>query len=130
MEQNESSDYTDSVAQATQDEPGLVFTGEMLNGRPVIKGGNIEKLVERLTYEKYNGKLQKLKKQHKNKKKFIFYLKTIDSKYMKAFMLTFRSFTTPMELLKLLIARYNLPPPPGTDIATFEQQVLKVVRLR
>lgn len=49
---------------------------------------------------------------------------------MKAFMLTFRSFTTPMELLKLLIARYNLTPTTGTDKATFESQVLKVVRLR
>ena len=49
-----SSDFSDSVA-TSLDEPGLIFTGEMINGRPVIKGGNIGKLVERLTYEKYNG---------------------------------------------------------------------------
>lgn len=54
-ESNVSSDFSDSVA-VSQDEPGLIFTGEILNGRPVIKGGNIEKLVERLTFEKYNGK--------------------------------------------------------------------------
>jgi hypothetical protein len=39
------------------EEEGLVFAEERLHGRPVIKGGNIEKLVERLTYHKYNGSL-------------------------------------------------------------------------
>lgn len=49
---------------------------------------------------------------------------------MKAFMLTFRSFTTPMELLQLLINRFNLKPPTGADPTAFESGVLKVVRLR
>jgi len=102
-----SGNSTDFAAAPITDEPGLLFTGELNNGRPVIKGGNIEKLVERLTYEKYN-----------------------DTKYMKAFMLTFRSFTTPTELLQLLINRFNLQPPTGTDKKTFETGVLKVVRLR
>ena len=57
----------------------------------------------------------------------------IDSKFVKAFMLTFRSFTTPHELLDLLIQRYNLEPPPGAseeEITNFSNQILKVVRLR
>jgi hypothetical protein len=37
------------------EEEGLVFAEERVHGRPVIKGGNIEKLVERLTFHKYNG---------------------------------------------------------------------------
>lgn len=45
-------------------------------------------------------------------------------------MLTFRSFTTPMELLQLLIKRFSIKPPPGADSAAFETNVLKVVRLR
>jgi hypothetical protein len=53
-ERSASADFTDTL-DTTEDEPGLIFTGEKINGRPVIKGGNIEKLVERLTYEKYNG---------------------------------------------------------------------------
>lgn len=97
-------------AEVEQDEPGLIFTGELENGRPVIKGGSIEKLVERLTYEKYH-----------------------DVKFVKAFLLTFRSFTTPQELLQLLIDRFNVAPPSGSsteEIAAFEGAVLKVVRLR
>jgi len=104
-----SSDFSDAVA-TTEDEPGLLFTGERVNGRPVIKGGNIEKLVERLTYEKYN-----------------------DTKYMKAFMLTFRSFTTPAELLQLLINRFNITAATGAspeELTAFESGVKKVVRLR
>jgi hypothetical protein len=50
-----SADFTDTLA-TSEDEPGLIFIGKEINGRPVIKGGNIEMLVERLTYyEKYNG---------------------------------------------------------------------------
>lgn len=48
-------------------------------------------------------------------------------------MLTFRSFTTPNELLDLLIQRYNLEPPSGAteeEITNWSNQVLKVVRLR
>ena len=53
--QNISGDFSPAAVTKIEDEPGLLFTGELLNGRPVIKGGNIEKLVERLTFEKYNG---------------------------------------------------------------------------
>ena len=48
-------------------------------------------------------------------------------------MLTFRSFTTPNELLDLLIQRYNIEPPSGAsedEKANFNEKILKVVRLR
>jgi len=68
-------------------EANLVFTPETANQpRPVVKGGTLEKLVQRLTYEKYP-----------------------DTDFMNAFLLTYRSFTTPPELLALLIARYDVP---------------------
>ena len=53
----------------------------------------------------------------------------IDQKFMIAFMLTFRSFTTSNELLDLLIARFCLNPPSGADTESFSK-TLKVIRLR
>lgn len=49
---------------------------------PVIKGGTVEKLVERLTFYKYP-----------------------DPDFTEAFLLTYRSFTTPTELLTMVIKR-------------------------
>jgi len=73
------------------DEPdselNLVFIPETAQQpRPVVRGGTLEKLVQRLTYEKYP-----------------------DTDFVTAFLLTYRSFTTPPELLALLIARYDVP---------------------
>lgn len=47
-------------------------------------------------------------------------------------MLTFRSFTTPSELLQLLIKRYNITPPSNATKEEIEgfDSVQKVVRLR
>ena len=53
-----------------------------------IKAGTLVKLVERLTHEKFP-----------------------DPNYMSAFLMTFRGFTTPNELLDLLINRFKMPQP-------------------
>ena len=54
------------------------------NGTRVIKGGTVEKLVELLTYYKYPS-----------------------SEFTSAFLLTYRSFTTPSTLLSSLLRRYD-----------------------
>ena len=73
------------------------------------RGGTLTKLVERLTFDKY-----------------------VDTNYLQQFLLTYRTFTSPRELLALLVERYEMSDP----IRATEQQlnayktIRKVVRLR
>lgn len=58
-----------------------------------------------------------------------------DNQLLYAFLLTYRSFTTPEELIDLLIDRYNTPPPPAyekdmQDFNCFKEQLLFPMRLR
>ena len=57
------------------------------NGTKVVIAATIEKLVERVTYEKY-----------------------IETRFLKYFLNTYRSFCTPGELLMLLKQRFIVPP--------------------
>ncbi|KAI6166678.1 ras GEF [Pisolithus thermaeus] len=57
-----------------------------------VRGGTVSALVERLTAHEY-----------------------ADPKFNRAFLMTFRSFTTLDELLKLLIDRFWIQPPPNLD---------------
>eukprot|EP00761_Pharyngomonas_kirbyi_P002852 gb/GECH01002856.1/.p1 GENE.gb/GECH01002856.1/~~gb/GECH01002856.1/.p1 ORF type:complete len:906 (+),score=270.45 gb/GECH01002856.1/:1-2718(+) len=75
-----------------------------------IKCATVRKLVERVTHHEL-----------------------FDNNFMYAFMLTYRSFTTPQDLLDMLIERYNLPPPNPSDkrdFAEFKKTKLDKVRLR
>lgn len=68
------------------------------------------KLVERLTYEKYS-----------------------DPNLVLTFLMTYRSFTTPILLLKALETRYCIPVPRGMskqDTETWIKNVQTVIRLR
>ena len=64
---------------------------EKKDGRDVVKGGRLVKLIERLTHHQIIG---------------IFYLVTTDFDFRNTFILTYYSFATPMILLDYLVKRY------------------------
>eukprot|EP01121_Diplochlamys_sp_Union-15-3_P006231 TRINITY_DN1672_c1_g1_i1.p1 TRINITY_DN1672_c1_g1~~TRINITY_DN1672_c1_g1_i1.p1 ORF type:complete len:1125 (+),score=211.21 TRINITY_DN1672_c1_g1_i1:27-3401(+) len=93
-----------------KDHSSNIITYE-LNSQTVISAATLEKLIERLTYDKHS----------------------IDSEFMNTFLSTYRSFCTPQLLLDLLIMRYNIPEPKDKSPATlekFERFKLKPIRLR
>lgn len=78
-----------------------------------VTGGTLRCLVERMTLHD----------------------QTIDASFSTSFFLTFRMFTTPVELAKLLFARFNITPPPTATLSEVEhkiwrEQKLTPVRLR
>lgn len=74
--------------------------------RPEVKAGTLVKLVERLTFEKYP-----------------------DPNYLRQFLLTYRSFTDPETLIKLLFDRYMWVPA-GDEAADFIANKQRPIRLR
>eukprot|EP01102_Stenamoeba_stenopodia_P018147 TRINITY_DN661_c1_g1_i1.p1 TRINITY_DN661_c1_g1~~TRINITY_DN661_c1_g1_i1.p1 ORF type:complete len:1017 (+),score=351.00 TRINITY_DN661_c1_g1_i1:339-3389(+) len=73
----------------------------------LVDSGSLPKLIQRLTFEKHP-----------------------DPNFLSVFMLTYHAFTTPTELLELLILRYNTPPPPGVAPESWERDKQIPIRLR
>eukprot|EP00026_Physarum_polycephalum_P003142 Phypoly_transcript_03151.p1 GENE.Phypoly_transcript_03151~~Phypoly_transcript_03151.p1 ORF type:complete len:727 (+),score=161.57 Phypoly_transcript_03151:83-2263(+) len=99
----------DSQEPEEEESEDLILAKNEETGKTFIKGGTLDKLVERLTYDR-----------------------TPETDYAIAFLLTYRSFTTPMELLEKLIARYNIEPKEpltGDQLALFEKKK-KIIQLR
>eukprot|EP01103_Thecamoeba_quadrilineata_P003596 TRINITY_DN13356_c0_g1_i1.p1 TRINITY_DN13356_c0_g1~~TRINITY_DN13356_c0_g1_i1.p1 ORF type:complete len:791 (-),score=164.51 TRINITY_DN13356_c0_g1_i1:68-2440(-) len=104
VEDEANSDLEES--ECTED---LVFmSGD--DGRPKIKGGTVEKLIERLTHERYP-----------------------NPDYVTTFLLTYRSFTTPVYVLDQLVNRFHIEPPSDCSQVyqeRFIKRKQKPIRLR
>ena len=69
---------------------------------PLIKGGTLVKLIERLTHPQH-----------------------VDLQYVTQFLLTYRMFCEPSELLELLLRRYEVPPPKDITAAPLIKRFTK-----
>jgi RasGEF domain/RasGEF N-terminal motif len=80
------------------------------NGQAVVKGASVERLVERLTHEKWG-----------------------DVVFRNAFLLTYRSFIGGVELVNRLAERFSVSPPMGVsreDLEDFDKNYRKPIQLR
>lgn len=88
-----------------------------INGVSSIAAATVEKLIQKLTDAvMYTGKSAS-------------YIYSYPA-YLHCFMLTYRQFLSPRELMELLKLRWNCHPPPGQDIETFKTTRLLPIRLR
>eukprot|EP01088_Endostelium_zonatum_P008719 TRINITY_DN21878_c0_g1_i1.p1 TRINITY_DN21878_c0_g1~~TRINITY_DN21878_c0_g1_i1.p1 ORF type:complete len:694 (+),score=167.19 TRINITY_DN21878_c0_g1_i1:80-2161(+) len=110
-------DNGDYIFSVPDSDSNLIFISEKDDGETPqnpgepkrIKAGTLAKLVERLTYPNYT-----------------------DQDYLKAFLLTYRSFMTPQDLMRFLMVRYYMPIPKTTQAAEadFIKNVQTPIRLR
>jgi hypothetical protein len=116
------------------DAPDLQFVqGGEEDVQPRIKAASLERLVERLTYDKYpctcNAPSAARARTHAHSPHPRV---VIDPTLSRTFLLMYRHYTTGQKLMTLLIERFMMTPPPGNVLAQEEwkQRVQTPIRLR
>ena len=97
--------------------------------RPSIRAATLEKLIERLTHEKFpgNGHIN-IDKQYPDKN---FNVVITDPQLVNTFLLTYRTFSTGREVLDLLAMRFNVPRPVNTELQEkYNNSKVTPIRLR
>ena len=84
-----------------------------------LKGGTLKALVERLTTHDQPGKICTVPLRSPSLTRH----PSQDPPFTKAFLMTFKSFTTPEELFDVLVERFRIQPPPKLDPAEHQQWV-------
>lgn len=105
--------YSSSLRFAEEDTEAVIMFDEQQGDNQLqvlIKAATIHKLVERLTYHEYAGDPSLLLYSCLCWLPII-NLTSSDPTFVRTFLMTYRSFCKPQELLQLLIERYTIPIP-------------------
>jgi len=94
--------------------------------KQIISACTLEKLMQKLTLESYPCKY--------HARQFIYRGLALNAKaaadLINSFLLTYRQFLSPRELLQLVELRWNSYPPPGMNIDEFKAKKLLVIRFK
>lgn len=88
-------------------EDTVTLGGTDADGVQLVSGASLYKIIQRITFAQYP-----------------------DPSFVTTFLLTYRLFLSPLEVLDLLILRFDTPPPPESDEAAFLKTTQLHIRLR
>ncbi len=108
---------------------------ENSTSKPLIRAATLFKLVEKLTCPKYQGNSTLFFQCCFFMKDFLSYVSVgcADAELVNQFLITYHTFSTPEEVLTLLIQRFDIPTPPQLTpdrIKQFENDERLPIRLR
>jgi son of sevenless-like protein len=85
----------------------VMLGGMDADGVQLVSGASLYKIIQRITFAQYP-----------------------DPSFVTTFLLTYRLFLSPLEVLELLLLRFDTPPPPECDEAAFLKTTQLHIRLR
>jgi hypothetical protein len=108
----------------------LVLGGIDADGVQLISAASLYKLIQRITFAQYPGSFSPLLDRLRCNMQLTPSRFCTDANLVTTFLLTYRLFLSPLELLELLLLRFDTPPPPDTDELSFNKSTQTQIRLR